>query len=105
MGDKLSDWFGMGNGTRQGGILSPKLFNIYIRETLSMLTSSNVGCKIFKQWLNALAYADDLILLSPSWYGMKVLLEILHNISELHNLCINLQKKQLRWSLHLLKRI
>ena len=48
-----------GNGLRQGGILSPVLFNIYIDEILETISSLNVGCKIVTNRNNIQAYADD----------------------------------------------
>jgi len=42
----LSNWFTIGNGTRQGGVLSPVLFSRYIKDLLHSLVSSNVGCNI-----------------------------------------------------------
>jgi len=42
----LSEPFLLGNGIRQGGVLSPYLFSRYIRELLAEVVSSNIGCNI-----------------------------------------------------------
>ena len=63
----MSDWFSIGNGTRQGGVLSPAFFARYIREVLNEIMASGVGCHIGDVCFNVLAYADDLVLLAPSW--------------------------------------
>ena len=55
----LSEPFLLGNGTRQGGVLSPCLFSRYIREIIAGVISSNVGCNIGGKFINILAYADD----------------------------------------------
>ena len=65
----VSSGFHMGNGTRQGGVLSPLLFSIYIRDLLGAVTSSGVGC-FGDQCVNILAYADDMVLLAPSWHAL-----------------------------------
>src|SRR6267154_5708756 len=51
-------------GVRQGGILSPLLFTIYIDSVLHELEQSKLGCFINSKCANSFLYADDLILLS-----------------------------------------
>ena len=43
-GDSLSECFSVSNGIKQGDILSPKLFNIYVDVLSRGLTSKPVGC-------------------------------------------------------------
>jgi len=62
-----SESFGIQNGTRQGSVLSTFLFTRYIREVLSDIVNSNIGCSIGGCMVNILAYADDLVLLAPFW--------------------------------------
>jgi len=61
----------------QGGVLSPLHFSRYIRDLLHSVAGSGVGCFIGDQCANILAYADDLVLLAPSWYALQLLLNIL----------------------------
>ena len=63
------------NGVRQGGNLSPLLFNVYIDELLLELRKLPVGCHIGKCSVNVLAYADDIVLLSPTREGLQALVE------------------------------
>ena len=67
----------IGNGTRQGGVLSPYLFTRYVRPLISIISQSRIGCNIGGLFVNILAYADDMALLAPSWYAMQELLKIL----------------------------
>ena len=53
-------------GVRQGGVTSAFLFNIYINEIIEHLSHLNLGCKLGINTVNIMAYADDIILLSPS---------------------------------------
>ena len=71
-----TDSFLMKNGTRQGSILSPYLFSVYMREVSISVTSSGVGCHIGNMLCNILLYADDIVLLSPAWRAQQTLLNI-----------------------------
>jgi len=89
---KLSGWFSIGNGTRQGGMLSPRLFARYVRELIANITSCGIGCNVGGLAINILAYADDLVLLSPSWFGMQQLLDILAVHSDSIDMVCNVNK-------------
>jgi len=57
-----SSVFNIVNGVKQGGVISPVLFCVYVDDLLCMLAKSNVGCYIGTYLLGALAYADDIVL-------------------------------------------
>ena len=44
--DQRSDSFGITNGTRQGSVLSPALFSVYLDELLQELRQLGVGCYV-----------------------------------------------------------
>ena len=52
--------FPVQNGVRQGGNLSPLLFNVYIDELLCELRTLRIGCYVGNCAVNVLAYADDI---------------------------------------------
>jgi len=56
----LSAPFLLGNGTRQGVVISPCLFSRYVRGIIAGVISSNVGCNIGDKFFNILAYADGI---------------------------------------------
>jgi len=72
-----SEKFIIGNGTRQVSILSPYLFTCYVRPLIRAVVQSRLGCNNGGLVVNILAYADDMIILAPSWYAMQDLLKIL----------------------------
>ena len=65
-GKVVSIFFRISNGVRQGGILSPKLFALYMNNLSRLLVMSNVGCYFDGQCMNNLMYADDICILAPT---------------------------------------
>ena len=69
-GSVRSASFGVLNGIRQGSILSPCIFAMYIDELLIELRSLGVGRHIGGVFLGAAGFADYVILLAPSRSAM-----------------------------------
>ena len=61
------------NGVKQGGILSPMLFNDYMDDLSIKLNQSSIGGVIGGHLMNHLCYANDLCLISLSSAGMQKL--------------------------------
>ena len=85
-GRSRSAQFRVVNGTRQGSILSPAFFSIYIDDLLVQLRKSNVGCHIGDVFYGAAGYADDIVLLSPCRSAMSEMLRICENFANENNL-------------------
>ena len=75
-GSGVSAPFSVGNGVRQGGLISPGLFNIYMNDLSVQLNNCKTGCKVGNSIVNHLMYADDLAVLSPSSLGFQQLLNV-----------------------------
>ena len=72
---------------------SPYLFARYIRDLINTVVDSGVGCKVADQTFNILAYANDLVLLAPSWKALQTLISILHlQATHIDMSTINIQK-------------
>jgi len=84
--------FPVKNGVRQGGIISPVLFCIYIDGLLYMLSESGVGCYIGHVFVGALAYADDIALLAPTPSVMRRLLRICDEYDQKFSVMFNAAK-------------
>jgi hypothetical protein len=63
--DAFSYWFEASSGTKQGGVLSPRFFAVYIDDLIKLLRSTGLGCFIIAVFIACIFYADDLTLLSP----------------------------------------
>ena len=70
----ISETFPISNGIKQGGILSPRLFNIYVDILSRKLNAHKIGCCINNVIFNHLYYAEDLVLISPSVMGLQSVL-------------------------------
>jgi len=72
-----SEPFRVFNGVRQGGLLPLYLFRFYISNLIDRITKLNIGCYYSSCIINLLAYADDIVLLAPSWCGLQYLLNVI----------------------------
>ena len=87
-----SESFRIFNGVRWGGLLSPYLYRFYIRNLIDRITKLNIGCRYFGTNINLLAYADDIVLLAPSWCGMQSLLNVIESSPNEINMSFNTNK-------------
>ena len=65
-GTKVSHKFGVQNGVKQGGVLSPILFAVYMDGLFKRLQECGYGCRIGRHYVGGMGYADDLELLAPT---------------------------------------
>ena len=86
LGDTLgyTDFFPIETGVRQGCILSPFLYSLFINDLASELSESEFGASIDEDGRNRLAallYADDIVLLSDSMDHLQQLMNIVYAYS------------------------
>jgi hypothetical protein len=89
-GGILSQAFAISCGIRQGGVISPVLFCVYVDNILNSL--SGYGCKMHSVSYGSFMYADDLILLAPSVAELNAMVKVCCNELESINLKLNTQK-------------
>ena len=91
-GNCLSAPFAVLAGVRQGGILSPALFSLYIDQIVHKLQSAGYGCSICNIFLGCILYADDILLISNSVVSMQKMLDICTAEAADLDLCFNANK-------------
>ena len=80
-GNETSTCFTITNGVRQGGILSPTLFSIYMDDLSFILSESGIGCLIDDLCINHVFYADDLCLMAPCAIALQELIGLCYEYS------------------------
>ena len=85
-GNTLSTSFCMSNSVKQGGIISPVLFNVYMDDLSCAFGRSNIGGRIGGEIVNHLSYADGPCLICLLSAGMQKLLNICSNYATKHSL-------------------
>ena len=85
-GGTKSSIFSIVNGTRQGSILSPALFALYMDELLVELRSLGIGCDVAGVYMGAFGFCDDLLLLAPTRDGMQIMLDTCQRFASQNNL-------------------
>ncbi|XP_049868842.1 uncharacterized protein LOC126368744 [Pectinophora gossypiella] len=90
-----SDVYRLECGVRQGGLTSPKLFNLYMNRLIGELNSTGIGCHVDGMCINNISYADDMVLLSPSISALRRLLGICEGYAASHGLRYNSKKSEL----------
>ena len=91
-GSTSTSSFHLLSGVKQGGILSPTLFNVYMDQLSIRLNRSGIGGDIGGHLINHLCYADDLCLISLSSAGVQSLLDICNSYAIEHVLTYNSNK-------------
>ena len=96
-GHGTTGWFQIGNGVRQGCILSPCLFNLYAEYIMrnAGLEEAHAGIRIAGRNINNLRYADDTTLTAESEEELKSLLMKVREESEKVGLKLSIQKTKI----------
>ena len=93
-GDTVGDWFVIKAGVRQGGILSPDFYSLYVDDLVMILTNAGIGCHIKNVFLSILLYADDMCLMAPSLKGLQRLLTLTESYCANWDIMLNPKKSK-----------
>ena len=92
--DILTEKFHVTNGVRQGGVLSPLFYSIYIDDLLEKLRKNGIGCHIGHHFAGAFGYADDIILLCPAVTGLMKMIKTCEEYANEHDILFNGKKSK-----------
>lgn len=91
-GSTFSDYFSVESGVKQGCILSPVLFSLYINDLPDILPG---GLNVANVNVKVLLYADDIVILSDSPGGLQEMIDALHKYCLMWSLKVNLSKAKI----------
>ena len=93
----VSPTFSVSNGVKQGGVLSPILFCVYMDELLYRLRLSGSGfvCHVGNISIPAIGYANEVALLAPTISSLKLLLNVVNSFGNEYCVKINPDKSKL----------
>ena len=89
----LTNFFNYCRSVRQGCLLSPLLFSLYINDLVTYLENEGVaGVELWDIRLCAMLYADDLTLIAESKHDLKLQMKTLGNYTNRWDMEINSSK-------------
>jgi hypothetical protein len=90
-----TDWFDVTVGLRQGCILSPILFNMYINDLVINLKQLCSGIPVGGENVVSLMYADDIVLLARNERDLQRMLDVLGQWCMKWNINVNPAKSEI----------
>ena len=90
--NQLTQKFKISEGVKQGGIISPFLFNFFINDLIVEIMSLNIGAKVRLINTSMFAYCDDLILISPVPEHLRKMLKVCEIFASKWRIKFNPQK-------------
>ena len=89
---KIGKPFKISQGVRQGCVLSPLLFNIFMAGLAKELSNKDSGLKLDSKKINSIFWADDIVLLTESRSDLETLLQVVSDYCCKNKLTINCKK-------------
>ena len=90
-----TDWFDVSMGLKQGCILSPQFFNLFINDLTSRINDLKCGVKFGDEQISILLYADDIVLLSSNEEDLQCMLDLLYEYCRSWKMLLNFNKSKI----------
>ena len=92
LNENMTNWLNVNSGLKQGCVLSPVLFNIFINSLVTEIKALDIGIDIDDEKIGILLYADDIVLVAENEADLQLLLDILDTWCKRKLLTVNLDK-------------
>jgi hypothetical protein len=94
VGDRMTDWFNIEVGVRQGCTLSPTLFSVFIDGLARAIKNLGLGVEVGEERLTLLLYADDIVLLAETEQDLQKMVSCIYEYSRKWRFELNSKKTQ-----------
>ena len=88
----LTDWFSVNSGVKQGCILSPTFFAMFIDDLVQDIKHTQLGVNCQMCAISTLLYADDIVLIAPSAENLPGLINVFAEWCLKWGMSLNLDK-------------
>ena len=88
----MSNIYHVTAGVRQGGVLSPLFFAVYVDDLILSVQKKGLGCQIGILNYSVLLYADDIVLMCASLSGLQLMINCCIDELNCLDLSINVKK-------------
>ena len=89
---ECSSIFSVGNDVKQGGVLPPVLFTVYLDDLIDQLRGKGLGCHFNGHFVGCFIYADDINLLAPSRDALNNMLDVCREYAEAYDILFTATK-------------
>lgn len=90
------EWFPVTTGLRQGCVMSPSLFNVYMDAMMRKVTDDGVdgGVRVGRERVMDLDFADDVALLADTWLVLVGLVVRMEEVTQRFGINISVKKSE-----------
>ena len=92
--NNCTDWFNITSGVKQGDVLSPTLFAVYLNDMAVGIKQLQSGVNLNGFELSILLHADDIVLIAPDEHKLQRMLEFVSSWCKEWRMVVNTDKTQ-----------